>query len=91
VAIEYRRNKMNNLSLYEVVLKTSLKYPNATAIYFENHRITYKSMINEINKLASILYNIGVRPKDIVTVCNVLASQSRAEVYCAYYTILMLY
>jgi len=72
---------MNNLSLYEVVLKTSLKYPNATAIYFENHRITYKSMINEINKLASILYNIGVRPKDIVTVCMPNMS---AAVYALY-------
>ena len=58
-----------NRSLYQVVEDTCLAFKKESALYYENHVITYEKLLININKLASALYELGVRPHDIVTVC----------------------
>ena len=58
-----------NKSLYEVVKNTHVNYKNEPALYFENHHISYDKLLNEIDKIASILIHFNVKPKDIVTIC----------------------
>lgn len=58
-----------NRSLFEVIEETALKFENESALYYENHEIKYRDLLKNINKVASALYELGVKPKDIVTVC----------------------
>lgn len=58
-----------NVSLYDIVKKSSAKYPSSIAIHYENKNLTYEYLINKIDLLASYLNSIGVKPKDVVTIC----------------------
>lgn len=56
-------------SLYDAVLETSLKYPENTAIQYEDNQITYKQLISKINKYAKSLKMLNVQKGDKVTIC----------------------
>ncbi|MBD2494898.1 non-ribosomal peptide synthetase [Nostoc sp. FACHB-280] len=43
--------------------------PNAVAVIFENHQLTYKEVNEQANQIANYLQEIGVKPDDIVGVC----------------------
>lgn len=60
---------MENLSFYQILKQTTLKYPNEDALYYENHAYSYKYVLNETNKLADALHNLGVKKYDVVTIC----------------------
>ncbi len=53
-------------SLYHELKSTALKHENKTAIIFGNHPITYKRLLDAIDRLASALSNLGVSAGDRV-------------------------
>ena len=69
----YTNEEMNyeipNISIYEQVRQTSLKYPNYKAIEYLGKGITYKEFIKLVDK-ASISFNeLGINKGDIITIC----------------------
>lgn len=70
-----------DMSLYERLMETVKKYPNATAFDFVNTSATYQEMANEIDKLASALWVMGVRSGDTMTISMPTTPQG---VMCVY-------
>ncbi len=68
-------------SLYEIVKNAATMFPHNAAICYENKIITYKTLLNEIDELASFLKSQKVKSADIVTV--VLPNMPQA-VYALY-------
>lgn len=58
-----------NQSFYQIVKETAERCSHFPALYFENQSILYSKFIDEVDKMAAILVQLGVREKDIVTVC----------------------
>ena len=58
-----------NLTLYEVIEKTSLAYPNNYAYEYFGKRVRYKEFLTNIKKTASALIELGVKENDRVTIC----------------------
>jgi len=56
------------MSLYERLLETINKRPNAIAYDFVNISATYAELGAEIDKLADVLWAMGVRPGDVMTI-----------------------
>ena len=61
--------KIPNISMYEQVRLSSLKYPNNKAIEYLGKSITYKEFINLIDKCAISFKELGINKGDIVTIC----------------------
>lgn len=57
-----------NLSISEAILSIAAQYPENTAISYQNRRISYKKLCENILNLAEALYTSGIRPGDIVLV-----------------------
>ena len=55
-------------SIYDKIELIANQYPNYTALSFMGKKISYKTMIEEINKVAKALKVIGVRENDCVTI-----------------------
>ncbi len=70
-----------DMSLYERLMETVKKYPNATAYDFVNTSASYQEMANEIDRLASALWVMGVRPGDTMTISMPTTPQG---VMCVY-------
>ena len=61
--------KIPNISMYEHVRRSYLKYPKNTAIEYLGHKFTYDKFMKLIDK-ASISFNeLGIKKGDIVTIC----------------------
>lgn len=58
-----------DLTLYELIEKTSLTYPNNYAYEYFGKRVRYKEFLNNIKKTASALIELGVKENDRVTIC----------------------
>lgn len=58
-----------NKSKYEFLLESNKEYMNNIALTFDNKRITYEELHENINKYARVLYNRGVRAGDKIGVC----------------------
>lgn len=57
-----------NLSISEVILSIAAEHPYNTAISYQNRRISYKKLYENILNLAEALYSAGIRQGDIVLV-----------------------
>lgn len=57
------------LSIYELIEKTCLTYPNNYALEYYGNKITYKDFLVRIKKTASSLLEFGVKEGDRVTIC----------------------
>ena len=56
-------------SLIELFEEQVIKDPNATALVFNEEKLTYEALNVEANKLASYLVRQGVRPGQLIPVC----------------------
>lgn len=67
----YVNNSINypDLTIYELIEKTALKYPFNYAYEYYGKKVTYKEFIVKIKKCASSLIELGVSPSDRVTIC----------------------
>lgn len=58
-----------DLSIYELIEKTSESYPFNYAYEYYGKKVNYKDFIIKIKKTASSLYELGVKEGDRVTIC----------------------
>ena len=61
--------KIPNISMYEQVKRSSIKYPKYKAIEYFNNNITYTKLIKLIDKAANSFKKLGVKKGDIVSIC----------------------
>ena len=66
-----KNNKINypDLTIYELIEKTSLSYPSNYAYEYYGKKVTFREFIINIKKTASSLVELGVKPGDRVTIC----------------------
>lgn len=65
-----QKNKMNmDQSKYDYLLENNKKYMNYIALSYENQKITYEELHDNINKYANVFYKIGIKSGDVVGVC----------------------
>jgi amino acid adenylation domain-containing protein len=55
-------------TLHELFAKEAEKAPNAVALEFENHKVTYGELSTMINQMANCLWSQGLRPGQIVAI-----------------------
>ena len=61
--------KIPNISIYEQIKRTCLRYPNSVAIEYLGNKIKYKKFLKKIDRCAiSFKYN-GVKKGDIISIC----------------------
>lgn len=61
--------KIPNISIYEQIKRTCLRYPNNIAIEYLGNKIKYKKFLKKIDRCAiSFKYN-GVKKGDIISIC----------------------
>ena len=65
---EQFKYKIPDISMYEQVKNSYLKYPNHIAINYMNKKITYASFMQKINTVAKGFKNLGIKQGDIVTI-----------------------
>lgn len=58
-----------DVSIYELIERTAENYPYYYALEYFGKRITYREFILKIKKCASALIEMGVKPRDRVTIC----------------------
>ena len=56
-------------SMYDKILESRKNYPYNIAYTYFKTSSTYKKFIKDVNKCAKALKNIGVKEKDVVTIC----------------------
>ena len=57
------------LTIYQLIEKTCLAYPNNYAFEYYGNKITYREFLIRIKKTASSLLELGVKEGDRVTIC----------------------
>jgi len=56
-------------TLYEMLSDTAKENPNGVALEFMGKQIKFKKLIQKVDNCAKALLEIGVTPKDAVTIC----------------------
>lgn len=57
------------LTLYESLRRTALKYPKYRALHFEGHFISYERMLHQVDLYATNLVKLGIKKDDCITLC----------------------
>ena len=57
-----------SMTIYQSILP--FKDSNNVALYFLNHKITHREFYKKVNNQAELLYSIGVRKDDVVTILS---------------------
>jgi len=65
----YNKIDYPDLTIYELIEKTAMAYPNNYAFEYYGNKITYRELIVRIKKTASALLEMGVVEGDRVTIC----------------------
>ena len=55
--------------MYECILEAANKYPDYIALEYYGKNLTYKKFYEKIENVARSLKTIGVKEKDVVTIC----------------------
>lgn len=63
VSIQYE-----DLTLPQILDRTAQRYPDRTALLFEGFRMTYRELKEAVDRLATALVALGVRPQDRVAI-----------------------
>ena len=54
--------------MYQMIKEMAIAHPNVLAVYYQQRRMTFKQLLNRIDKTAAYLENkLGVREKDVIT------------------------
>ena len=61
--------KLSNISLYEQVKRTKLKYPKYTSYEYFGKKVSYKKFIKEIDRCSYSLKKLNLKKGNIVTIC----------------------
>ena len=65
-----------NCSKYDYMLENNKKYMDYIALSFENRKITFEELHNNIEKYAKMLYSKGIRQGDVIGVCALNTPES---------------
>lgn len=68
-------------SIYEHFRSTSCRYPDLTAIEFEGHPYSYRTILARIDMLARAMYAAGVRKGDVVSIVTPNIPQALFMIY----------
>jgi amino acid adenylation domain-containing protein/thioester reductase-like protein len=60
---------VKDMCIHQLVEAQVAKTPNATAVIFENQRLSYRELNEKANQLAHYLRSLGVKPETLVGVC----------------------
>ena len=55
--------------IIDLVNENMLKYPDSTAVVFENEKISYSDLNKKVNVFTSFLSDFDVNSKDVVSIC----------------------
>lgn len=80
-AKEYFRDEYPEFSMFSLLQETALKYPDYTALEFQNKKTTYSQMISQIELTAQALLSSGVKKGDFVSVITPNMPQALIMVY----------
>ena len=56
-------------SIYETILSSATRWPKNTALIYMFHKFKYEHLLKRINQFAYSLKQLGVKDKEVVTVC----------------------
>jgi len=62
-------NKNPKQTFYNILTENINDYKTADAVYFMGKRIKFKKFLDEIDRTANFLKNIGVKADDVITIC----------------------
>ena len=62
------RTTTHTFTLYDMIRRNATLYPDATAIIWKDHQVSFKAYLSEVNWLAASLSDQGVRPGDRIAV-----------------------
>lgn len=69
----YKENELNfeipNISMYDQVKISTYRYPKYKALEYMGKNITYKDLLNKIDKMAICFSKYGIKKGDIITIC----------------------
>ena len=74
-----------NCSKYSYLLENNKKYMDLVAISFNDKKITYEQLHDNIEKYAKILYSKGIRQGDVIGVCALNTPESVYLLYALDY------
>ncbi|MGN0448085.1 MAG: class I adenylate-forming enzyme family protein [Acutalibacteraceae bacterium] len=74
-------NEYPDFSLFAYLKQTAEKYPDNTAVEFQNKETSFSEMISQIEEIAKSLLEIGIRKGDYVTVIAPNTPQALFTVY----------
>ena len=65
------KNSLNypEMTMYELVARTARRLPDYPAVSFMGRRISYKSLLEQIDQAAACLKNLGFKAGDVATMC----------------------
>lgn len=66
---EEKNFKFPHKTMYEVLRDSSLQYEKLVAFNYFGNKLTFKSLLKEVDKVASSFVSQGIRKGDIVTIC----------------------
>lgn len=70
---------MNNLTLYENLLSCNKNRLNKEALYYQNKSIKFKTLFEEVEKIASYFVSLGLKENDFITI---VAPNIPEALYC---------
>ena len=75
---------INDKTMYQALKEAALDLPFGTAIYYQGKKISYRSFLKKIDKMAAILqYNLGIKAGDVI----LLAQPNIPDVLILFYAI----
>lgn len=70
-----------DVSMYEMVKRTAKKYPSNIAYKYYGNEVTYRSLLRRIDDSACAFVRLGVKKKDVVTICMPNTPEAIISVY----------
>lgn len=61
--------KIPNISLYKQIVETMNKYPDYTAYKYFGKKVSYRSLIRQIDNASVAFKDLGVKKGEVVTIC----------------------
>ena len=56
-------------TLYEMLVRTENHFPLSTAVSFEKHRISFRSLLFQVDAIALALKELGLKRGEVATIC----------------------
>ena len=66
--VRFRYNKTNRWVVADIVKRISRRYPNKTAVIYNNEKLTYKELDEKCNQVANALKDLGIQKYDRIAV-----------------------